>query len=262
MGKFILLAPLIFSVFILFMQYRRKRAENADKKIALASFIYPGLVVYAISSLFFGLVAMISSPIISFFSEPKYEARVVEYQAMESSDSDETYQAVVEFRDGRNQLIKKSLNYGSSHPVEIGKTIQVGYKDGDKNVTNLSFETQKLIVFIVLLFFFILGMAMAAILLYALGKDYSIIFRIGLGFVTYLVFPAAMLFFIGVMSWVIWEYFQGRRKDMPIWALGICSIFVTFLILAFFGYMKMLFSKEKTVKRSGTFSNTKKKISK
>ncbi|WP_223606419.1 hypothetical protein [Chryseobacterium sp. OSA05B] len=261
MGKFILFTPLIFTAFILLMNYRRKKSGQDGASISLTSFIYPGLVVFAVSSLFFGLVAMISHPVISLFSSPKYEAKVVEYDLMES-DTDEAKRAIVEFRDHKNQLIKKPLNYGSSHPVEIGKTITIGYEDGDQSVTNLSFGTQKLIVFIVSLFLFLLGLAMAWIILYSLGKDYSIIFRIGIGFVMYLVFPAAMLFFIGVMSWVIWEYFQGRRNDMPIWALGICSLFVTILIPAFFGYLKMLFTREKTIKKTSRFSAFKNRMRK
>ncbi|WP_131401669.1 hypothetical protein [Chryseobacterium sp. JM1] len=261
MGKFILLTPFIFTVFILFMNYRRKKSRQDGVPISLASFIYPGLVVFAVSSLFFGLVAMISHPIISFFSSPKYEAKVVDYDLMES-DTDEAKRAIVEFKDHKNQLIKKPLNYGSSHPVEIGEIITIGYEDGDQSVTNLSFGTQKLIVFIVSLFLFVLGLAMAWIILYSWGQDYSIIFRIGIGFVTYLVFPAAMLFFIGVMSWVIWEYFQGRRNDMPVWALGICSLFVTILIPAFFGYLKMLFTREKTVKKNSRFSTFKNRMRK
>jgi hypothetical protein len=248
MGKFILLTPLIFTLFILFMNYR-KRSQD-DEAVSLVSFIFPGIVVYAISSLFFGLIAMISSPVISFLSEPRYQAKVVGYESMESNDSEETRMAVVEFRNDKNQLIKKPLNYGSSDPVEMGKTITIGYKDGNQSVTNLSFGTQKLIIFIVALFLFVLGLAMGWILLYSLGKDYSIILKIGMGFVIYLVFPAAMLFFIGVMSCVIWEYFQGKRNDMPIWALAICSLFVTLLIPAFLGYMKMLFSKEKRIIKS------------
>ncbi|SFN92837.1 hypothetical protein SAMN05421594_4759 [Chryseobacterium oleae] len=261
MGKFILLTPLIFTVFILFMNYRRKKSRQDGVPVSLASFIYPGLVVFAVSSLFFGLVSFISYPVISFFSSPRYEARVVEYDSSQSY-GDETKKAVVEFRDQKNQLIKKPLNYGSSHPVEIGRIITIGYEDGDHSVTNLSFGTQKLIIFIISLFLFLLGLAMAWIILYSLGQDYSIIFRIGIGFVMYLVFPAAMLFFIGVMSWVIWEYFQGRRNDMPIWALGICSLFVTILIPAFFGYLKMLFTKEKTIRKKSRFSTFKNRMRK
>ncbi|MFP3597953.1 hypothetical protein [Chryseobacterium sp. SIMBA_029] len=254
MGKFILLTPLVFTLFILFMNYRRK--SQHDETVSLASFIFPGIVVYAVSSLFFGLVAMISSPVISFLFDTKYQARVTEHKMMPASDGESTYTAVVEFKNDKNQQIKKNLNYSSSEPVEVGEIIKIGYKDGDETVTNLSFETQKLIIFAVTLFLFVLGLAMAWILLYSLGKDYSIVFRIGMGFVVYLVFPAAMLFFIGVMSWVIWEYFQGKRNDMPIWALRICSLFVTLLIPAFLGYMKMLFSKEKRIIKSS------KKISK
>ena len=262
MGKFIIWAPLIFTACILLLNYRKKKLKNDGKPVSIISFIYPGIVVYVVSSLFFGLVSIAFSPVIKFFSGPKYEARVVAHEIMDSSDGDNTYTAVVEFKNDKNQLIKKPLNYGSSHPVEIGKTITISYKNGDKSVANLSFGTQKLIIFIVALFLFVLGLAMAWITLYSLGWDTSIVFSIGLGFVIYFVFPAGMLFFIGVMSWVIWEYFQGRRDDMPIWALGICSLFVTILIPSFFGYMKMLFTRERKFKPSDRFSDFKKRISK
>lgn len=262
MGKFILWAPLIFTVFILVANYRRKKLKNNGAPVSIGSFIYPGIVVYVVSSLFFGLVSIAVSPVIYFFSAPQYEARVVAHEVMDSSDGEGTYTAVVTFKDDKNQLLRKPLNYGSSHPVEIGKTITIGYKNGDHNVTNLSFGTQKLIVFIVVLLLFVLGLPMAWITLYSLGWDTSVIFQIGLGFVIYLVFPAGMLFFIGILSWVIWEYFQGRKDDMPIWALGICSLFVTILIPAFLGYMKMLFTRERALKPSGRFSNFKKRIQK
>jgi hypothetical protein len=169
---------------------------------------------------------------------------------------------VVEFKDRNHLLIKKPLNYGGSDPVEIGRVITIGYENGDKSVTNLSFGTQKLVVGAVLLFLFVLGLAVTAIFLHALGRDYSVVIRIALGFVMSVVFPLAMLFFIGVMSWVIWEYFQGKREDMPIWALGICSLFVTILIPAFFGYLKMLFSKDKSIMKSTRKSQIKKRMSK
>lgn len=261
MGQFILWASLLFTAFTLFMNYRRKKSKRHDTLIPPTSFIYPALVVFVVSCFFFGLVALIAHPVTAFFSASKYEAKVVDYDFTDSSNND-TKTAVVEFRNDNNQTIKKPLNYGSSDPVEIGKTITIGYENGDQRVTNLSFETQLLPIFIISLFLFLLGLAMAWFLLYSLGLDYSIIFRIGMGFVMYLVFPAAMLFFIGAMSWVIWEYFQGRRNDMPIWALGICSLFVTLLIPAFFGYLKVIFTKEKPVKSSRRFSNFKKRMSK
>ncbi|MDH6250970.1 MFS family permease [Chryseobacterium sp. H1D6B] len=256
MGKLIIFAPIIFTALILFINYYRRKSKNGGENLTLVSFIFPGMVVFAVSSLFFCLVALSSSSIISFLFEPKYEALVIEYVNTESDSGDKSITTVVEFKDSHNQTIKKPLNYSTSDPVEIGKTIKIGYEDGDRSVTNLSFGTQKLIIFIVALFLFILSLAMVWIVLYSLGKDYSIIFKIGGGFLMYLVFPAAMLFFIGAMSWVIWEYFQGRRDDMPIWALGVCSLFVTLLIPAFLGYMKLLFSKEKSIKIS------KKRISK
>lgn len=261
MGHFILWASILFTVFTLFMNYRRKTSKRHDTLIPPTSFIYPALVVFVVSCFFFGLIALIANPVTAFFSAPRYEAKVVEYNFTDS-DTNDTKTAVVAFRNDNNQMIKKPLNYGSSHPVEMGKTITIGYENGDQRVTNLSFETQLLPIFIISLFLFLLGLAMAWFLLYSLGLDYSIIFRIGMGFVMYLVFPAAMLFFIVVLSWVIWEYFQGRRNDMPVWALGICSLFVTVLVPAFFGYLKLLFTKEKTAKSSRRFSNFKKRMSK
>lgn len=262
MGQFTLWAPLIFTAFILLVNYRKKRLRNDGTPVSPVSFIYPGIVVYVVSMLFFGLVSIAVSPVIHFFSGPKYEARVIAHEIMESSDGDGTYTAIVEFKNDKNEWIRKPLNYGSSHPVEIGKTITISYQNGDHNVTNLSFGTQKLIVFIVALFLFILGLAMAWITLYSMGWDTSVILRIGLGFVLYFVFPAGMLFFIGVMSWVIWEYYQGKRDDTPVWVLGICSLFITLLIPSFLGYIKMLFTREKRVKSSYRFSNFKKRISK
>lgn len=262
MGKFILWAPLIFTAFILLANYRKRRSQNGGTPVSAVSFIYPAIVVYVVSALFFGLVSIAVSPVIRFFSGPKYEAKVIAHEIMDSSDGDNTYTAVVEFKNDRNQLIRKPLNYGSSHPVKIGETITISYKNGDHNVTNLSFGTQKLIVFIVALFLFILGLAMAWITLYSLGWDTSVVLRTGIGFVVYLVFPGGMLFFIGILSWVIWEYFQGKRDDLPIWVLGICSLFVTLLIPSFLGYMKMLFTRERKIKSSARFYDFKKRISK
>jgi hypothetical protein len=257
MGNFIFYTPLIFTAFVLFMNYRKKKSK--DEKVSFITVVFQGVIVYALSALFFGLIAMSSSTVDSLLFKTKYEARVVEH---ETSSSENTYRAVVEFKDHNHLLIKKPLNYGGSDPVEIGRVITIGYENGDKSVTNLSFGTQKLVVGAVLLFLFVLGLAVTAIFLHALGRDYSVVIRIALGFVMYVVFPLAMLFFIGVMSWVIWEYFQGKREDMPIWALGICSLFVTILIPAFFGYLKMLFSKDKSIMKSTRKSQIKKRVSK
>lgn len=251
MGKFLVYVPLVFTAFVLFMNYMKKRSKN--EKISVPVIGFQGIIVYALFTLFLGLISISYSSIHSLLFDTKYKARVVEHEIVSSDEN--TFLPVVEFKDKTNQLIKKPLNYGGSDPVEIGKTITIGYKDGDEDVTNLSFRTQKLAVSAIVLFLFVLGLANAAIFLHALGRDYTIVLRIALGFVIYVVFPLAMLFFIGAMSWVIWEYFQGKRDDMPVWALGVCSLFVTILIPAFLGYMKMIFSKDKPMIKFSKRSN-------
>ncbi|WP_435524777.1 hypothetical protein [Chryseobacterium indoltheticum] len=195
--------------------------------------------------MFIFLTEIVGTYTYAYFFGEKYHAKVVKYDYTEGdSDSEPTRIAIVEFKNKDNQTIQKSLGYSTSIPVELGKTILISYDEGDKNVKNLSFFEQKTISGLVIFFFAVFALAFTGILFYVLGRDISFIWRILMGFMMYIIFPCAMLFFIIVLSWVIWEYFEGRRDDMPIWALGICSLFVTLLIPALVSYFKMLFDKK------------------
>ncbi|ANF51298.1 hypothetical protein A0O34_12605 [Chryseobacterium glaciei] len=234
---------LIFTAIIIILIVIKKKKAGAN--ISITGLILPMLATLVISGMFFFLAGIVGQSAYAYFFEKKYDAKVVRYEYTDGdSESDAVPIAIVEFKNDKNQTIQKSIGYGASHPIELGKTIKVSYKEGDKYIKNMSFWEQKLIVSLVLIFFFIFTIAIAGITLYALNRDISFIWTIVMGFMMYIVFPGAMLFFIIVLSWVIWEYFQGKRDDMPIWALGICSLFVTFLIPALFGYFKMLFEKE------------------
>lgn len=227
---------LIFTLFILIVLYVRKKETS---KFSFGTLLFSGGVIWFISFFFFWLSGLIGSSVYAYFYEKNYDAKVVSHQSL-----DDTKKAVVEFKNDQHKTITLPLNYGSSDPIAIGTALKVSYKEGDQQVKNLSFWKDKTTTFIVLIFFVVFAFAVLGITLYAFGRDISFIWKTIIGFVLYILFPAAMLGFIVVMSWVIWEYFEGKRDDTPIWALGICSLFVTILIPALIGYIKMLFSKE------------------
>nr|WP_314495139.1 hypothetical protein [uncultured Chryseobacterium sp.] len=240
--------PLIFTLIILVLLFLKKRRNG--EKVSVVYFILPTLVVLLISSMFFFLGDIVGSTAYSYLFSKKYEAKVVKYDYTEGdADSGPNAIAVVEFKNDQNKTIQKSIGYGTSTPIEIGKTIKVSYQEGEKEVRNLSFGEQKLLTGIVLVFFLFFTVALVAVVFYALDRDLAWIWKLVAGLITYIVFPGAMLFFIGILSWVIWEYFQGRKDDMPIWALGICSLFVTLLIPALIGYFKMLFTRPLPIKK-------------
>ena len=230
---------LVFTAVILFLFYRKKMRE--DETYTYSQMMLPAIGTLVISALFLNLAFTVGHSAYSYLFSKKYEATVVAYE-----DLGDSQMAVVEFKNDQNELLRKSVGYGSSDPIEIGKKIKVSYEKGDRHVKVQSYSQQKVIAGITVFFFLVFGLATVGMVFYVLDKDISFIFTIGVGFVMFIIFPAGMLFFIGVLSWVIWEYYQGRKDDMPIWALGICSLFLTILIPTFFGYLKMLFKKAQT----------------
>lgn len=253
---------LIISAIILVLLFLKNRRSRGN--ISAASFVLPTLATLFVVAMFIFLAEIVGTYTYAYPFGEKYQAKVVRYDYTEGdSESEPTSIAIVEFKNNKNQTVQKSLGYGTSIPIELGKTILISYDEGDKNVKNLSFWEQKTITGLVVFFFAVFALAFLGILLYTLGRDISFIWKILLGFVSYIVFPGAMLFFIVVLSWVIWEYFEGRRDDMPIWALGICSLFVTILIPALIGYFKMIFEKKIVLnKNSKRIDSRKSKFSK
>lgn len=234
---------LIITAVILVLLFLRKKKNGII--FSASSVILPAFATLFVVGMFVFLAEIVGNYTYAYLFGEKYHAKVVKYDYTEGdSDSGSTSIAIVEFKTNKNQTVQKSLGYGTSLPIELGKTILISYEEGDKNVKNLSFLEQKTITGIVLFFFAVFSFAFLGIFLYALGRNISFIWTIVAAFFIYVVFPGGMLFFIIILSWVIWEYFQGRKEDMPIWALGICSPFVTLLIPALIGYFKTLFDRK------------------
>ncbi|MCW3168593.1 hypothetical protein OMO38_08635 [Chryseobacterium sp. 09-1422] len=252
---------IIFTTVILVLLYFKKRRKKQE--ISVKVFILPAIMILFVSSIFFFLGGRIVSTLYSSIFDKKYDAKVVKYDYTDGdSDSAPAAIAVVEFKNDKNQTLQKSIGYGTSHPVEIGKTIKISYHEGDRNVKNLSFSEMKLLIGIVSVFFTVFTIAMIAVIMHVLDRDLSVIWKIVGGIFIYLVIPGGMLFFIVALSWVMWEYLQGRKDDTPIWALGVCSLFVTLQIPALLGYFKMLFEKKSMTGSRSKSVKTKIRLSK
>lgn len=250
---------LLFTGVVLIPIY--KRAKEKNNQVSIVGLLIPCSVIFFLSLSFFSIGNLVISTVEAILFENKYDAVVVAHESTSIDNDNSAYTAIVEFRDEKGNYWRKPLSYGTSHPVEIGKKIKISYKNGAKDVINLTLSEQKLPAFILTIIFLGLCLVMVGIVFFALGKDLSFLFNIGLSVLIYVIFPGAMLFFLGIMSWILWEYFQGKRQDTPIWVLGMFSLFVTMLIPAFLGYMKMLFDKDSVSDDSRKTNRLRKRIS-
>jgi hypothetical protein len=239
---------LIFTLLIVFKLYQKQRKKNSST--LLSSLIFRGFIIGFVSFFFFILGEIIISTAYSYVFDKKYKAKVISYNPV-----DDTQRPVVEFKDDQSRTIQLPLGHSVNNPKVIGTVIQVSYKEGDKDVRNLSFGEDKLLAGILLACFFILSLAILGITLYTFDRDISFIWKIIGGIFAYLIIPGAMLGFIIAFCWAIWEYFQGKRDDMPIWALGVCSLFTTLLIPALLGYLKLLLGKKDRVNKQRSSSS-------
>lgn len=248
---------LIFTFAILVLLYFKKKRKG--KLFTIAEFFLPALSALLIAGMFFSLGKIISNYTYDYFFEKKYDAKVVEYDYTDGdSESDSVPIAVVEFKNERNQLLKKSTGYGTSLPIEIGKTITVTYKEGSEVVRVMNFGEMKLIASIVLFFFLVAAIGIVAIVLYVLDKDISFVGVLAFAFVIYAVFPMGMLSLLIILSKVIIDYFTGKQDDISIFALGMCFFFVIMIFFSLIGYMNMLFGKKLNLKKSNDTSRIKK----
>ncbi|MFC6268273.1 hypothetical protein [Frigoriflavimonas asaccharolytica] len=165
---------------------------------------------------------------------------------------------MVEFKNEHNQLLKKSTGYGTSHPIEIGKKIDVTYKEGSEYVRVMNFGEMKLMGSIVLFFFFVAAIGIVAIVLYVFDKDISFVGVLAFGFVIYVVFPLGMLSLLLILSKVILDYFSGIKDDISIFALGMCIFFVITIFFILIGYVNMLFGKKFNFKKNNDSSRIQK----
>jgi hypothetical protein len=227
---------LIFTLLIVFKLYQKQRKKNSST--LLSSLIFRGFIIGFVSFFFFILGEIIISTAYSYVFDKKYKAKVISY-----NPGDDMQIPVVEFKDDQSRTIQLPLGHSINNPKVIGTVIQV------------SFGEDKLLAGILLACFFILSLAILGITLYAFDRDISFIWKIIGGIFAYLIIPGAMLGFIIAFCWAIWEYFQGKRDDMPIWALGVCSLFTTLLIPALLGYLKLLLGKKDRVNKQRSSSS-------
>lgn len=94
------------------------------------------------------------------------------------------------------------------------------------------------------LFGILLNLAWLAITFYAFGMDLELIKQLAWGFLMYVIFPGAMLFFIGALSWVIYQGIMNPSEDIPWWGVIVAGFFDLILILVLPVYIKMTLKKE------------------
>ncbi|WP_292008410.1 hypothetical protein [Chryseobacterium sp.] len=236
---------ILFTLILLLLNYRRRCSEEDKGIFFWLTFLYRGILVFVFSlcfsAIFLGVISAINTPI--------YTAKVVSQIGISDEKSTNIQ---IEFKDRNNQLITKTLKYNRDAPPKIGKTIKITYKEGDDVKT---LQTARITIGIFSVFALILGIAWLFTVLYSLGQDYSFITKILVILTLFIVVPAAILIFIGILGWILWEYYEGR-KDLPQIAIGLCSIFITVLILAFLGYFKLLFGN-----KEGMISDLERQIS-
>lgn len=234
-------------ILILFVLKKKEKHEN----ISINSIVLKSVVTLCVTGIFIFLSEIIGTYTYDYFFAKKYNAKVVKYEYTDGdSDSGPVPIAIVEFKNDKNKILQKSTGYGTSHPIEIGKTIQVSYNEGDKYVRNLTFSEMKLMVFFVLFFFGIFSIIFVAVIMNALGKDLSVIWQLVSIILSYIVFPSFLLLFIVILSQVIWEYFYGKKNDIPILGLLISGVFLIILVTLFLGYVANRIGKLKTYMRN------------
>lgn len=240
MPSYFFLLSTIYTVIItigFIIKWKRKK-----NKINKKSLILYFLGAYFVSSMFFLFLSISSTFIIGYF-KPQYYAKVVRYIGNSDSESESSI-CVVRFTDSNKIIQEKRFNYSSSINPSIGDTITIGYSNGDENIYNTDINTTWLPLAGISVFTILFGILAIAIALRAFNKSNYYLVKFIIYTLCYLIFPGAMLFFIIVLSWAIWEYFQGR-KELPIWTLVICSILLTGIILGFWGYIVSLIRNAK-----------------
>ncbi|MCX8532717.1 hypothetical protein [Chryseobacterium luquanense] len=233
----------IFTAIILILFVLKKKNEN----ISFNSIVLRTVVTLCVTGIFIYLSEIIVTYTYDYFFAKKYEAKVVKYEYTEGdSDSGPVPIAIVEFKNDKNKILQKSTGYGTSHPIAIGKTIQISYNEGDKYVRNLTFSEMKLMVFFIIFFFGIFSIAFVAVVMNAFGKNLFVIWRLVSIILVYVVFPVFLLLFIVILSQVIWTYFYSEKNDVSILALLISGVFLIILVTLFLGYIANRFGKLKT----------------
>lgn len=236
----------ILGIILTVLLYRKLKRKNPD--FSLVSIIYSGMVIFTLSFLFMGIVSIMFSYSGDLISLPTYEATIVDFKSKAEYNSDRGGSMTMHTPKVRflvdDETIELYTNSSSEATPVIGKTVKVKYTPERDTVTEAGWKTLLMVGSIVLIFFFMLGYTIVYAFFYVLDRSRDGLNKVGLFVLTAILIPGVLLFFIVVLGWVLIQYFMGE-KDVPLWALAVCSIFVTILIPSLIGYIKMQFSNKK-----------------
>lgn len=235
----------ILGIILTFFLYRKMKKKTPD--LSFVSMIYPGIVIFTVAFLFMGIVNVMFSYIKDYTTLPTYEATIIDYNSSKKYDDDGGYVMMhnpkVQFK-AEGETLELYTNSSSGAEPIIGKTIKIKYAPGRSNVIEAGWKSVLMVVGISSIFFCVLGYSLLYMFFYVLDISRSGLNRAGLFVLTAVIIPGVLLFFIAALGWVLIQYFMGE-KEVPLWALAVCSIFVTVLIPSLMGYIKMQFFKEK-----------------
>lgn len=242
----------IFACLTLAFFVNRRVSKEVEGGSGCLGALYTGLIVFAISSLFAGSLFMFATMSNAFIFHPKYEALIVdvssEWVEQDYTDSDgdrqsetvKMYTAILEFTDESGVYIKSPNSVSSGREPVIGRTIWVAYKNGE--LTEFSIRTGLGLIAVagvVILF----GFLVTGMMFFAAYKNTDRIKTYGLGFLFYIVIPAAMFAFMMGLFYGLYDHYANSR-DMPIWAQVVALFFGVVMFFVLWGYLKFMLGKE------------------
>lgn len=241
------IAMLVLSVLVAVKMLQR---SDARRRLGCLSVGYIALIVFCLLLFTAMLSGMLGSFVLHTLQLPRYEARVVDYSAYESKNSDNRrvtmYQPVVVFTtaDGQQQRMKTDIS--SSGKKEPGAYITVLYQPGMDTAEELS-GSKYVLIGGACMGLLLMGYLLIAGIAYAMGRSMRPFLKVGMGLLLYLVFPVGMLFLLGGISYALFRYFTGQKPDMPLWAVVLCCFFAFILFFAFIGYIRTLTSRGRRI---------------
>lgn len=246
---------ILVTIFLSYTVIRRMKQDSSRKGENVGCFTgaYISLVIGSLSLLFFPFTAILIETTAAYIEYPRYESIVVDvesgWEEQSYTDSDGRtrsedvlmHTAIIEFTDNNGEKIRMPNSFSSGEKPNIEDTIIVSYKDGKL----LEFSFSAIGLFIGLAFMLlIMGFCLLLIFNFGAGKSNKNLFKTAQSFGIYFVAPASMLLMFILLAYVVVQYFLGYKEDMPGFVVGLLIFFCSILLLAFIGYLKMVFSGE------------------
>lgn len=240
------IAVIVLSVFL---GLRVTKRISPKEKSGCLGTGYIVLVAFCLITLSVTLTGVLGGFFINLTSLPRYQAKVTgstSYTDRDDKNRTRTmYRSTVTFVLQDGTPVTTDTDLSSSSPEKPGTTLTVGYRPGMSRAEEFSTAKYLLMggagVMLVLLWYVTIGG-----ILYAFGGKVKAYAAFGLKGLLYVIFPLAMLFLFCGMGYAVVEYFMGRRPDMPVWAVVICTFFCVMLLLGGWGYMRSLIRKPRT----------------